>query len=263
MTQYSTNSNFSTDAGSTQATGNATTNITGWTVVNPTGGSAGANSTYTITAEAGAEGGKYCAAQETGWDTAAHFLSFDDAGTIATSTACEWLFRFRFPALSSNETLVGKFLYSGGNYYSLRCFTSGAAQLYYYQGTSAWSSVGAADSTPDRSGTASAFTTATWYWGKVVKTAAGLWSWKAWDGVIADEPAGWSLGDGGSGGTSETTVTTGATGIGMRDVNQDIDYDWFSVGTGGDTAPVPGGGGGGAGLIVPLSAVRQNTLLRM
>lgn len=253
MTQYSTNSDFSTDADSTVATGNATTNITGWTVISPTGGSAGANSTYTITADAGAQGGKYCAGDETGWAAAVHFLQFDDVGTIATSTEVDWLFRFRIPGSLSADKTVAKLIVSGSNYYAMRVFSSGAAQFYYYQGTSPWSSIGSADSTPNRAGTPAALAHSTWYWARVHKTAAGAWSWKMWSGAVGDEPSGWSLGDGGSGGTSDTNVTTGTTGVGYLATNEDMDYDWFSVGTAGDSAPSPGGGGGG-GSILPILA---------
>ncbi|MED3982401.1 hypothetical protein [Priestia megaterium] len=76
-----------------------------------------------------------------------------------------------------------------------------------------------------------AFQPNTWYWFRFQRVGTSL-TGKAWaDGEA--EPTTWHVS------TSSTSLTSGSIGIGSYDYDGTRDYDYFSVGTNGDSAPSP------------------------
>ena len=227
MTQYSTNSDFSTDAAGTTAHGTATAAITGWTHQHPLGAFSDLRLTV-ITEEGGTEGGKFALIDDTGFGNAAHLVSMNGPGSIAAETETEVLFRFRIAAALSGSTTLGKFRSEvpPGNHYTLQADASGNVVLWYYVGTSPSTTVGAS--------VTKGLVADTWYWARVYVTTAGAWSWRVWSGAVGDEGA-WDVSA-----ASNATQNSGYVGIGMLASTQILHYDWFSVGTAGDAAPSPG-----------------------
>ncbi|SDE60103.1 hypothetical protein SAMN04487777_11770 [Priestia aryabhattai B8W22] len=76
-----------------------------------------------------------------------------------------------------------------------------------------------------------AFTANTWYWFRFRKVGTSLMG-RAWEDGTAEQST-WDVS------TSSTSLSSGSIGIGSYDYNGTRSYDYFSVGTNGDTAPSP------------------------
>lgn len=72
----------------------------------------------------------------------------------------------------------------------------------------------------------------TWYWVRLQATGTTIRA-KLWSGAVTAEPAGWSIS-----GTNGTQTTAAYHGVGTFTTGT-VNYGWFSIGTNGDTPPVP------------------------
>jgi len=73
-------------------------------------------------------------------------------------------------------------------------------------------------------------------WTKVRRTGSMIMG-KLWTGEVGDQPGDWMWS-----GENETLTTVKPAMYAFRDGDRPWVYNWFSVGTGGDAAPMPGGG---------------------
>lgn len=72
----------------------------------------------------------------------------------------------------------------------------------------------------------------TWYWVRLQATGTTIRA-KIWTGAVTSEPASWTVS-----GTNSTMTAAGYHGVGTFNTGT-VNYGWFSIGTNGDTPPVP------------------------
>lgn len=224
MTQYATNSDFSTDAAGTVASANATAAITGWSWLQPPNSG---NFWKATTTAGGTLGTDFVRFSDSGWGSAPVFLAFAAPGQIAANTETDWLIHFRVGVLAANTALVHLRdpNVSPFHYYSLVVDASGDVQLQRWLGGNPDAGIG--------TNIAKGLAANTWYWARVHVTAAGAWSWRVWAGAFSSEPGTWDVS-----GVTDTTSNSGYCGVGLyTDSALPVDFDWFSVGTGTDLAP--------------------------
>jgi hypothetical protein len=177
-------------------------------------------------AKAGTEGGQVL--ENTGTGTAKHLVTWDAIDADANRADVEILARVR-PSTSSTElprlTVRGSGAAGAENCYCLTHTSSGqnyqlqkfVAGTTFNLGTSVTGFVVAANA---------------WYYIRLRVNGTTL-SAKVWkDGF--DEPSAWT-----ATATDSSVTAAGWTGIGNQVPTGTRDIDWFSVGTNGDTAPLP------------------------
>ena len=182
---------------------------------------------WTITSDGTSEvGGRFVRNVDNSVGDVVGFLQYLPPGTIPASTSFEALYRFRLSAIGG-FVAAGMFLGTSAAFYGLQVESDGDVGLWYFQSGNRWSQVG--------STIAKGLAVDTWYWARVRRESDNEWKWKVWAGNFVNEPDSWD-----DEGNTDTTLTSGPIGVGMYDNNSDpTDYDWFSAGTEGDTAPGP------------------------
>lgn len=219
----------------------------------------------TIQSDATAIGGNSLRLVDTGWGGNPIFMTPDSIGSLSAGVETEVLISWKLGSLATTGSGYFRAVFpllralSDGSRYNGLGIQNTAGPTYqlrswYFQGSNDWNNIGSA-----RNVTAS-LSTGEWWWVRMRVTAAGAWSWRAWEGDFSSEPGSWDVS-----GVSQTSQTSGYVGFGSGGSFTSIDpidVQYFSVGTAGDSAPGPSGGGG---IVygVPLRQPRPNVLLRM
>lgn len=241
---------FSDDFSTRSGTANygAPTGIGGWTLQSPSGGAAyiAAN----IVEEVGTLGGKILRITDSGYGAGLLLMHPDAIGSVAAATATEVLTSFRIGSIASNNTGYGRACVA-----MLRTLLDGTRSYgvgfrhnsdvdnvrgWHWQSGTDWDPIGALkDITAD-------FAVTDWWWCRIQVTAGGVWQWRVWEDGTS-EPGTWD-----ASGVTQTTNTLGYVGVGSvggLPPRDPLDFQWFSVGTGADAAPMPGGAS------IPIAAI--------
>jgi hypothetical protein len=242
---------YSTDW--TGATGTATygspTAITNWTAYFENDGSAYKSASFVDAATP--VGTRYLKLADTGWgNRSLMHCTAAGIGNLSAATACEALMCWRFNQAQN----VGEFnkhgslaIYSDGStdgrYYGVGVrFTAGtnpnattpACRGVYFQGTDNWTYMGAEQTTAVTTPTTLAKNV--WWWQRLKVDASGNWWYSIW--ADGDTEPGWVISN-----TNNTSRNSGYVGFGLRpSSSMEMHVAYFSVGTGADAAPSPGGG---------------------
>lgn len=225
------------------ATDSAPTAISGWTAQFASG-STGFQSA-TIQTASGTVSGNVMRLADTGWG-AAMMIRPTTIGNVSANTATEVLIGWRTSTGVTSSTAVtfgpGQLRTNTANinqHYTVGSRVAAGVetqQLWYNNAGSEWVSIGATKTvTTD-------YTPGDWWWTRLQVDGSGNWLWRTWaDG--GSEPGTWQ-----NASAADTTVTGGYAGFGLFSTAFVIDVQWFSLGTGADSAPSPSGGGGSTEL---------------
>jgi hypothetical protein len=225
------------------------TNFSGYTVnVQPSDWTARwvtSNNTWAARAKAGAEGGQTL--EQTSTVDARRLLSWDAIDVDADRDDVEILARFR----TTSTTVDQLRLIARGS-------GAAAAEGAYFLGfagsgdTLYLNKYVAGVSTAIGSGVAITYATNTWYWLRFRVNGTSL-SGKFWqDGE--DEPSAWTIT-----GTDASIAAAGWVGVGVFESNGTKDFDYVSIGTNGDPAPLTNIAGGTSVRLSQASAESLTT----
>lgn len=194
---------------------------TGWTSRWTT-----ANSTWAIRSKAGSLSGKTL--EHTGTAAGSHLLTLDSIDADANRANTEILARFRTTDVTTTKT-IRLFLRASG--------AAGAEAGYFIDlpssaGSSVALSMYLAGTTYTATTAAFTFVANTWYYVRLRMNGVNA-SIRVWDASVA-EPGTWL-----TTATDGSITTAGWVGVGGLNYQGTKDFDWFSVGTNGDTAPSP------------------------
>lgn len=189
-----------------------------------------------IVEDGGAIGGKYLRLARTSTGSVNILLSPNSIGSLSANTDTEVLTKYRKASLDqvlTQKPIIMRAALSAGVHYG--AYDVGAYDGGGTSGAFTWSRMTGSSENAEVLASVDVATTASdWWWMRVnVSTSSATWKWKNWKDGDA-EPGSWSSS------ANDATQTTGYVGIGLSDYSSaPYEWDFFSVGTGGDAAPGP------------------------